>query len=270
MSVPFSLVDAFAAAPFSGNQAGVIELTAPADPSWMQQLAAEFGWSETSYLVPNADGTWHLRWFTPAIEVALCGHATVAAAWHLQQRGHLADGRVTFTSASGELRATCTGDGVELDFPVTELAPAATDPSLPEALGCMPMTCRQAGEDLLVELPDADAVRACQPDFDLLGQLDARGFIITAAGDQPNLDVISRFFAPRAGIPEDPVTGSAHCALAAWWAPRLQRQELRCEQASARGGQVTATLTDHGRVLLGGQAQTIVNGTLAIAPEPAA
>lgn len=256
--------------PFTGNPAAVCRLAAPADPTWMQALATELGYSETAFLVPSAPGRWQLRWFTPAAEVALCGHATLAAAHVLwQQEPADTGGVLRFDTASGELTAGLRDGLVWLDFPRIDLRPEHPDEQLPEWLGCMPMHVAVAGEDLFVELPDADAVRGCRPDLDGLRQLPHRGIIVTAAGeaateaDGPHC--VSRFFAPRVGIDEDPVTGSAHCAIGPYWAGRLYTGHLLAEQASRRGGRLRLVVGDE-RVQLGGLATTVLSGALADRP----
>lgn len=280
-TVPVAVVDAFTQRPFSGNPAGVCVLDAAADPAWMQQVAAELRHSETAFCWPDAPEPapepvqWALRWFTPTHEVDLCGHATLAAAHHLRERGAVsARDPVAFATASGTLTATAA-DGMDwLDFPVRPAKPSAPPPELLAALaaleesgtgGVIAATATvhgRSGEgDWLVELPDADAVHELAPDFGALAMLGRRGVIVTAPGDG-DADFVSRFFAPAVGIDEDPVTGSAHCTLAPLWAGRLGRADLVAEQRSARGGWLRVR-TSGDRVHLGGQATTVLTGHLA-------
>jgi predicted PhzF superfamily epimerase YddE/YHI9 len=256
MPVPVAVVDAFTDTPFRGNPAAVCLLERAADDRWMQQVATEMNLSETAFVVPRSDGDHDLRWFTPAVEVALCGHATLASA-------HVLGGAARFHTASGVLTCTTTADGwIELDFPALPPSPRSYDDALARALGTSEIyTVGQSRFDLLVEVGSAAEVRGLRPDVRALGALEARGIIVTAPSDRDGIDFVSRFFAPAAGVDEDPVTGSAHCVLAPFWGERLGRAELVGEQASARGGIVRMRL-DGDRVALGGQAVTIWEGTL--------
>lgn len=260
MAVPIAVIDAFTDEAFRGNPAAVCLLDAPAPEGWMQQVAAEMNLSETAFLVPRGDVSHDLRWFTPAAEVALCGHATLAAAHHLGGAG-------TFHTLSGVLTCTPVGDGwIEMDFPALPAVAVATDGALSRALGTTEVYgVHRSQFDLLVELGSAGDVRGLRPDVRALGALDARAVIVTAPGDRPGLDCVSRVFAPNVGVDEDPVTGSAHCALAPFWASRLGRTSLVGEQASARGGTVRMTLAGD-RVRLGGRAVTVWEGRLLAAP----
>ena len=276
--LPLFQVDAFSSTPFGGNPAAVVLLeTAPTDPGeagwpaeqWMQAVAAENNLAETAFLPAGADGEGvrGLRWFTPAAEVDLCGHATVAAADVLAETGHLGgDGQARFLSRSGPLGATVGTDGwIELDFPALALDPADPPPGLLEALGSRPDAVRTVGRsrfDLLVELPDAAAVAALQPDVAALRAVPTRGVIVTAGGGGAGVDFVSRFFAPAVGVDEDPVTGSAHCVLGPFWAAALGRTELRARQISARGGELRIRVGPDGRVGIAGQAVTVVRGRL--------
>jgi len=215
---------------------------------------------------PAAANPIGLRWFTPKVEVALCGHATLASAHVLWESGRLGDGEpARFSTRSGLLAARRRDDGwIELDFPARDPVPAEPPEGLIEALGVQPAGVHRSGEgDYLVELFDAEAVRAVEPDFALLGSIEARGVIVTARADEAGHDVVSRFFAPAVGVPEDPVTGSAHCALGPYWARRLGRERLRAYQASARGGLVEVTVRGD-RVGLAGRAVTIWEGRLRV------
>ncbi len=262
-TIGLTQVDAFTDQAFSGNPAAVVVLDAPADPRWMQAVAAEMQLSETAFVWPVADG-WSLRWFTPTVEVSLCGHATLAAAHTLRTEAHVADPTIRFTTASGWLSATSLGDDwIELDFPADVPVVMSPPPDLLDALGCTPgdvVTVARGRLDWLIELRDAAAVRACDPDHRRLRDLGARGVMITARSDRA-FDIESRFFAPGSGIDEDPVTGSAHCLLGPFWAPWFGRTELVAYQSSARGGTVRVRV-DGDRVRLGGQAVTVMRATL--------
>lgn len=256
------VVDAFTDTAFRGNPAGVVLLTAPAEPSWMQDVAAEMRHSETAFVLPRADGDHDLRWFTPAVEVDLCGHATLAATHVLLASGEA--GPFAFHTRSGVLRAAAASDGrVALDFPARAPRPVADTAGLAPALGTTPLGVWRAGDDVLVEVADAATVLALTPDADALRALDARGVIVTAAADEgADHDFVSRFFAPNVGVEEDPVTGSAHCALAPFWCERLGRPSLTGVQLSTRTGRVDVALQGD-RVLLTGAAVTVLEGTLA-------
>lgn len=252
-------VDAFSDVPFRGNPAAVCVLEQPQPDEWMQHVAAEMNLAETAFLLRRDDG-WSLRWFTPAVEVDLCGHATLASAHVLWTTG-LLDGQARFHTRSGLLTADRRGAWIELDFPATP--PHAADPpsGLIEALGAAPLTIAQSRFDYLVELESEAAVRELRPNITALADVDARGIIVTARADTPDLDFVSRFFAPRVGVNEDPVTGSAHCALVPFWSERLGKTELTAFQASARGGLLRLRL-DGDRVKIGGQAVTVLRGEL--------
>jgi PhzF family phenazine biosynthesis protein len=266
MTRPLYQVDAFTAEPFAGNPAAVCLLEDDADPGWMQRVAAEMNLSETAFLRPGAEaGRYGLRWFTPAVEVELCGHATLASAHVLFTEGLAEAGReLRFDTASGPLAARRDGDGaIWLDFPATPAEPVDPPAGLVEALGGGAARWVGRGRfDYLVELADEQAVRDLAPDVRRLGDLGSRGVIVTAAGDgSGGHDFVSRYFAPAAGIDEDPVTGSAHCTLGPFWAERLGRIQLTGFQASARGGLVQVRPRGD-RVLLGGQAVTVLRGQL--------
>ena len=256
-------VDAFTEMPFAGNPAAVCVLPAPRDARWMQDVARELNLSETAFLHPHPpDDGYDLRWFTPAVEVDLCGHATLASAHVLWQDGHLPrDRSARFHTRSGLLTAIAQGDWIELDFPATPAAPAPAPPGLAAALAGVPRWIGRSKFDYLVELDSEDTVRRLQPDFAALERVEARGVIVTSRATTPGYDFVSRFFAPRAGIREDPVTGSAHCALTPFWNERLHKRDMMAYQASARGGVVRVRLTGD-RVALGGQAVTVLRGEL--------
>jgi len=267
VSWPLYQVDAFTAEPFAGNPAAVCLLDGDQDAGWMQAVAAEMNLSETAFLRPAGAGRYGLRWFTPTVEVELCGHATLASAHVLWSEGLAGDGQaVRFDTASGPLTARPGGDGtIWLDFPATPAAPVDPPAGLLDALGGGPAGFVGLGRfDYLVELADEAAVRGLAPDVRRLGGLGTRGVIVTAAADPggaDGFDFVSRYFAPAAGIDEDPVTGSAHCTLGPFWADRLGRQDLTGFQASPRGGPVQVR-PEGDRVLLGGRAVTVVRGQL--------
>lgn len=261
-SVPLYQVDAFTDRPFGGNPAAICLLAKPAEAGWMQRVAAEMNLSETAFLVP-ADEGYGLRWFTPAVEVELCGHATLAAAHILWQTGRLArSAPARFFTRSGELGARRRGDWIELDFPSEPVEPCSEPAGLAEALGVPLRFVGRNRMDILTEVADESALRSLDPDMAALARVETRGVIVTAPAQSEGFDFVSRFFAPAAGVPEDPVTGSAHCALAPYWGGKQNKTELVGFQASARGGVVRVTLAGE-RVLLGGQAVTVLRGTLA-------
>ena len=261
MGLTIVQVDAFTSTPFAGNPAAVCVLPAPRDERWMQDVAREMNLSETAFLLPENTG-YRLRWFTPAAEVALCGHATLASAHVLWEDGHLAAGApARFHTQSGLLTGERRGDWIELDFPATRAAPGPLPPGLAEALGVTPRWSGRSKFDYLLELDSEASVRALEPDFAALKRVEARGVIVTSRAEMPGFDFVSRFFAPRVGVDEDPVTGSAHCALTPFWSERLQRTEMTAYQASPRGGVVRVRLAGD-RVVLGGQAVTVLRGEL--------
>ena len=246
-----ALVDAFATRPFEGNQAAVILLDEPADAGWMQSLASELGYGATCFLHGR-----DLRWFAPAVELTFCGHGTLATAHLLWERG-ATDDELQFSTASGQLTANRRGAQIEIDLPVQETEPAVV-PELADALGAEPLAVGRAPLDLVAELASADVVRNLAPDRAAIARIDARGVIVTAAGDDGEHAIVSRFFGPAMGIPEDSATGSAHCALAAWWAPRLGHT-FRARQASARGATIDVELVGR-RVRLRAGAVTVLRG----------
>lgn len=258
-------VDAFTDKPFSGNPAAVCLLSEPADAAWMQAVGVEMNLSETAFVWPLQDG-FSLRWFTPAVEVNLCGHATLATAHVLWQEGWLAESAVArFHTRSGLLTATQEYGRIVLDFPATPAKPADPPKGMLAALGIDAAEIFFNGVDYLVHVPEEADVRGLQPDFPALRRVGMRGATVTAASDRPEFDFVSRFFAPGAGIDEDPVTGSAHCTLGPFWAKRLGKSSLQAFQASARGGVLKVSLQGD-RVLLAGQAVTVLKGSLLTAP----
>ncbi len=261
MPVPLAIVDAFTDRPFAGNPAAVCLLDAPADADWMQRVAAEMNLSETAFLVPQ-DGGFGLRWFTPVVEVDLCGHATLASAHALWEWGRLAAvAPACFYSKSGLLTAECDGGRIVLDFPAKPCTPADPPPGLLDGLGAAATFVGLNGMDYFVELASADEVRRLRPDHARLRTLPVRGVIVTARSDDARYDFVSRFFAPGSGIDEDPVTGSAHCSLGPYWAAKFGKTTLVGFQASARGGVVAVEVRGE-RVRLGGSAVTVVRGEL--------
>jgi predicted PhzF superfamily epimerase YddE/YHI9 len=261
----FDVVDAFTEVPFAGNPAAVVVLDGPADEGWMRAVAREMNLSETAFLHPE-EGGWRLRWFTPAVEIELCGHATLASAHVLWERGLLpATQAARFFTLSGELGARRRDAQVVLDFPARLVTACQPLPGLLDALGVPARSVSRWESDYLVELESAAMVRGLQPDMAALARLTCRAVMVTAAGDAPGIDLVSRFFGPAVGVPEDPVTGSAHCALAPFWAARLGRNQLVAYQASPRGG--TLHLTVRGpRVDLAGHAVTVSRGEILIPP----
>jgi PhzF family phenazine biosynthesis protein len=255
-------VDAFTNHPFAGNPAGVCILAAPAGEYWMQNVAREMNLSETAFLVRQPDG-FNLRWFTPAAEVALCGHATLASAHILWEMGYLDTAeQARFHTLSGLLTAERGEDGwLELNFPAKLEEPAGPLPELTAALGVTPKYIGKNVFDYLVEVESAAIVRELHPDITQLSKLPVRGVIVTARSDAPEFDFVSRFFAPAVGVNEDPVTGSAHCCLTPFWAARLGKTELNAYQASPRGGILRVRLAGD-RVVIAGQAVTVLKGEL--------
>jgi PhzF family phenazine biosynthesis protein len=257
-------VDSFTNRPFAGNPAGVCVLPEERDASWMQDVAREMNLSETAFLVEMDDG-YSLRWFTPAVEVDLCGHATLASAHILWETGILrSDEQARFHTRSGLLTAESVGDWIEMDFPAKPEVTSEISDGLLEALGPGGVVARYVGKnqfDFLVEVESEKVVRELQPDFTLLSKIPVRGVIVTSRADAVEYDFVSRFFAPKVGVNEDPVTGSAHCCLSPYWSKRLGRSELVGYQASARGGIVKVRL-DGERVHIGGQAVTVLVGEL--------
>jgi len=256
-------VDAFTSQPFAGNPAAVCVLPEPREEAWMRDVAREMNLSETAFLHPvdsGHDSGYSLRWFTPAIEVALCGHATLASAHVLWQDGHLPQGETArFHTKSGVLTAVQKNGTIEMDFPATANEPAEAPAGLVEALGVKPVYVAKNRFDYLIEVESESVLRALNPDHSTLRKLPVRGIIVTARG--ADYDFVSRFFAPGSGIDEDPVTGSAHCALAPYWAAKLGKTSMRAFQASARGGEVGVRL-EGDRVILSGHAVTVMHGDL--------
>ncbi|MBI2078034.1 MAG: PhzF family phenazine biosynthesis protein [Euryarchaeota archaeon] len=268
MELPIYTVDAFTSRPFRGNPAAVCLPERDLEASTMQSIAAEMNLSETAFVRPRPDGAFHLRWFTPAVEVPLCGHATLAsAAVLLRERGVRAS-PVRFATLSGELRARAAANGIELDFPSNPPATAKMSPEIEVALGAHgdAFLLSTATQKLLVRLRDETAVRALRPDFGRLraagDKLGVKGVIVTAPG-KDGVDFVSRYFAPWVGIDEDPVTGSAHTVLAPYWARELKKDRLAAHQASARGGDLAVEVSGD-RVKMAGEAVVTMRGTLIV------
>ncbi len=284
MPYDYTIVDAFTHDAFHGNPAAVFLIDAPRSTEWMRQVASEMHLSETAFVVRESvdeiGPIFRLRWFTPAVEVKLCGHATLATAHVLWERGVLpAQATARFLTLSGLLTAAPGDAGwVTLNFPARPGQPSPPPPGIAAALGRAPVGIWMSAEDLLVELSDAQAVRTLTPDIGALRTVPVRGVCVTAVGDAPGVDYVSRFFAPNVGVDEDPVTGSAHTILAPFWAARLLGgpvspdspvpgdRELLGHQVSPRGGFVRTRLQGD-RVLLSGEAITVARGTLVVEDE---
>lgn len=237
---PFFQIDAFTTRRFAGNPAAVMLMAAFPPDAVLQGLAAENNLPETAFLVPDG-GDYRLRWFTPAVEVPLCGHATLASAAVVMERLERGREVVVFQTASGPLTVTRSGAGYRMDFPIRRCVPTQTPEGLAAALGVEPVEVVWDGFNYLVRLAASDQVRSLAPDLAAIQRLDCGGVIVTAE-DAGGYDFVSRYFAPRKGIPEDPVTGGAHCALTPFWAERLGRDGLRAVQASSRGGEIVCRL----------------------------
>jgi predicted PhzF superfamily epimerase YddE/YHI9 len=249
MKIPYYQVDAFTGHPFGGNPAGVCLLERWLPDAMLQQIASENNLSETAFVVRRGSG-WDLRWFTPAVEVDLCGHATLAAAFVLfTEMSHL-EASIRFDARCGPLGAALEGDVVMLDFPSRPGEPSDAPPGLTRGLGHIPRDVRKS-RDYLAVLGSEEDVRSLTPDFQQIATLDCLGVIATARGN--GVDFVSRFFAPGAGIPEDPVTGSAHCTLIPYWAEKLGKTRMVARQLSRRGGTLHCELRGD-RVGVGGQA----------------
>lgn len=255
MKIPYYQVDAFTPRAFGGNPAGVCPLESWLPEGTMQAIAFENGLAETAFLVPEGEG-YGLRWFTPAVEVDLCGHATLAAAHVLGEHRGVSDARIIFHTQSGRMTVDREGRRWVLDFPSRPAAGASSGLEL--GLGAAPTEVYRARDYLAVFESEA-TVRALRPDFAAVARLDAMGVIVTAPGDE--CDFVSRYFAPRVGIPEDPATGSSHCTLIPYWAARTGRTVLEARQVSARGGEMHCELAG-GRVRIGGEAVTYLEGAI--------
>ena len=261
MGLSIIQVDAFTAMAFAGNPAAVCVLPQVADATWMQNIACEMNLSETAFLVRQADG-FDLRWFTPATEVELCGHATLASAHVLWTENYLkADEQARFHTLSGLLTARRDGEWIEMDFPAQAESAIDVPSGLLEALDVPATYVGQNKFDYLVEVASEDTVREMRPDYLLLSDLPVRGVIVTSRAKSTEYDFVSRFFGPRVGVNEDPVTGSAHCCLGPYWAKKLGKKRLLGYQVSSRGGVVRVHVEGE-RVKLAGQAVTVMRGEL--------
>ena len=260
VNLPLWRVDAFADRPFTGNPAAVVVVPAWPDEAWMQAVAAENALSETAFLMRESEG-WRVRWFTPRVEVDLCGHATLAAAWVVLNRLEPGGDAVVFASKSGPLTVTRDGSRLVLDFPANRARPTVFPDGIESAVGAPVREVLATLGHFVCVVDAADVVARLQPDMAAVARLSRPALIVTAAGDG-GIDFVSRFFAPRKGVPEDPVTGSAHCVLTPLWAKRLGKTALVARQLSARGG--TLFVEDRGeRVRIGGSVVPYLEGVLA-------
>ncbi|MBI1249644.1 PhzF family phenazine biosynthesis isomerase [bacterium] len=257
-------VDAFTDRPFSGNPAAVCWLDQPREDTWMQNVADEMNLAETAFVYPEQDAL-RLRWFTPLVEVDLCGHATLATAHALwQQEPFAVEPLLTFETRSGMLSARRHGSMIELDFPTAPAFEETPPAGLLESLGITEcIFCGKNAWDWLVEIDSAEKIRQLNPNHAMLAPVTSRGVMVTARSDDPRFDFISRFFAPAAGLPEDPVTGSAHCALGVYWSERLSKNTLSAYQASRRGGSLEVEIRND-RALLRGHAVTVARIELVV------
>jgi PhzF family phenazine biosynthesis protein len=264
MTQAITQVDAFTSKPFAGNPAAVCFLTTPRSDLWMQQVAREMNLSETAFVSTLAGkaNEFNLRWFTPAVEVDLCGHATLASAHALWEQGRVdARKEISFHTRSGILTASRNDKWIEMDFPATPPRPIPPPQGLAEILGVTPKYVGQSRFDCLAELESEEAVRTLKPDLAMLKAWPMRGLIVTSRAASTEFDFISRFFVPAVGIDEDPVTGSAHCCLGPYWQSQLGKSQFIAHQASARGGELRVEVKGE-RVLLSGQAVTVLRGEL--------
>jgi len=261
MSLPIFQVDAFTSEVFKGNPAAVCILSQPEEAVWMQNVAREMNLSETAFVLPRKNG-FSLRWFTPQVEVDLCGHATLSAAHVLWEAGYVSrNEKISFHTLSGKLIATGQKGWIELDFPSAPAVPADLSEEILAALGSVPQYILQSGEKWLLEYPEENDIYAISPDFAALKQRKGRGLIVTARSEKPGVDFISRYFAPWVGIDEDPVTGSAHTILGPYWGHKLRKNHLVACQVSARGGLLKVRISAD-RTYISGQAVTVFSGQL--------
>jgi PhzF family phenazine biosynthesis protein len=262
-TIPFWQIDAFSDRPFGGNPAAVCWLEQPADELWMQQVAAEMNLAETAFVRRLSEG-FELRWFTPTIEVDLCGHATLASAHALWTSGLVPAGKpIPFHTRSGVLTCTQTDNWIELDFPATPAKSIHLPMGLAEALGAAPREVLQSKFDFVAVFDAPSVLRRLRPDFRALATFAVRGVIATTHSDDGRFDFLARFFGPASGIDEDPATGSAYCSLAPYWSPLLAKQQLTAYQASARGGIIRCRVNED-RVILAGNATTVCRGELLV------
>ncbi|AZD80763.1 PhzF family phenazine biosynthesis protein [Pseudomonas chlororaphis] len=261
MQLDIFQVDAFSSTPFGGNPAAVCPLDAWLPDATLQRIAEENNLSETAYFVRNGE-LFELRWFTPSVEVDLCGHATLAAAWVLFEQLNEPSELLRFSTRSGELRVRRDGERLSMDFPARQSAAVEIPPSLLHALGLPRAEALYRTDDYLLVVEDEAIIAGLKPDFAALAQFEVRGIAVTAPGTQ--FDFVSRWFGPSVGVNEDPVTGSAHTSLAPYWAQRLGKTRLSAEQGGARKGQLWCEVLDNGRVLISGQGALYLKGTIFI------
>lgn len=262
MKFPFYQVDAFAVKPFKGNPAAVFLLESAREDSWLQAVAEEINLPETAFLLPKGHD-YQLRWFTPTTEVGLCGHATIASAHILYEFGFYdLDETINFHTRSGIISSTINRGTIELDMPRLSIKASPMPDGLLNILGIEPLeTYVTEAKTLIAEMPTAELIRSFVPDFKQIEKLDFEGLAITALSDDPRFDFISRYFSPRDGIPEDPVTGMTHCALAPYWEAKLGKSDFHAYQASSRGGELWLRVTPN-RVFVGGKAVTVLAGEM--------
>jgi PhzF family phenazine biosynthesis protein len=259
--IPLFQVDAFTKEPFKGNPAGVCVLPTEKPDVWMKAVAAEMNLSETAFLLKAQDG-FKLRWFTPTMEIELCGHATLASAHVLWESGAVPEDTILrFQTLSGLLTASRNNDWIELNFPARKFSEITENEAVTDGLGAVPEKCYQSGENLLYVYNEENEVRRITPDFSVLKRLNYHGIIVTAPAKEPRYDFVSRFFAPAIGINEDPVTGSAHCTLTPYWQAQLRKDSMNAYQASARGGELKVRASGE-RVYISGQAVTVFETSL--------
>jgi len=266
MSPPLFHVDAFTDRPLAGNPAAVCILPSWKEDGWLQAAASELNLPMTAFLMKQAD-QFDLRWFTPNVEVDLCGHATLASAHVLWNNGYATGDEIRFSTKGGILKAVHSGDDIDLDFPLKPEEAAEAPPGLLEALGTSATYVGKNRFDYLVEVESEAALRGLAPDYKRLKTAPMRGVIVTSTSADPQFDFVSRFFAPAIGVDEDQVTGSAHCCLGAFWRKRLGKTEFVAYQASARGGVVKVRVTKD-RAFLGGRAVTVARGELLVGDAP--
>lgn len=260
MNLKIYQIDAFSDTVFGGNPAAIVPLQTWLSDELMQKIAAENNLAETAFYIPE-DDKFHIRWFTPAVEVDLCGHATLATAYTIFQYENYSKSLIEFNSRSGILTVEKQGDSLELDFPADNLQAAETPQALIDGLGITPTATFRGISDYLLILENESAVKALKPDFRKIGEVACRGIIVTAKGDE--VDFVSRFFGPQAGVDEDPVTGSAHTTLTPYWAKALQKNTLSARQISARGGNLTCQLIGD-RVKIAGKAAPYLIGEITV------
>ncbi|QHW34259.1 PhzF family phenazine biosynthesis protein [Paenibacillus rhizovicinus] len=267
MTITIHMIDAFTKEPFRGNPAAVCLLEEERGAEWMQRVAAEMNLPETAFLRRRPDGSYDLRWFTTTDEVDLCGHATLASGHYLWTNGLLKrDAQARFHTRSGLLTADLTEEGIMLDFPAEIAEPVVAPEELIQGLGLIPRYVGRNRMDYLVEVDSEETVRTLRPDFGLLARVEARGVIVTSrgtAGAENAYDFVSRAFYPATGTDEDPVTGSAHCALAPYWQRRLRKNDFLAYQASARGGELRVSVQGE-RIFMTGHAVTVLTGQLQV------